>query len=376
MPTRASEIRRLLESKRHQFNRADDQFQSLLQLYRDAFRQLARLPDSWIDGHLLDLPLSLDGSLWRFPERCPHREASLDWARSQIQGVTTFAVDGSQIYPSKDFSLPIALVQIAWFENPHELKQPYTKEIAVDLLAPADFQDLSPENFDRLVNMRRFQMETERLVQFLESHAGQPNCCALLDGSLVATFAEAFEAETQQVYIDCLVRLLRASENSRVPLIAYIDTSSAKDLAELLQDWFEELPEPRSLVDAQIVAQGLRWGDRTPLLRCRRSILKAYAEQSDRLAYCYLKTHDGNPVRIELPLWLVESGQHETVLNWLRAEVIAGGGYPYAIETADQAAVLRSDDRQLFYRLLQEWCDQEGLNLSLSRKLVSKLRRR
>lgn len=57
MPTRASEIRRLLESKRHQFNRADDQFQSLLQLYRDAFRQLARLPDSWIDGHLLDLPL-------------------------------------------------------------------------------------------------------------------------------------------------------------------------------------------------------------------------------------------------------------------------------------------------------------------------------
>nr|WP_261790006.1 DNA double-strand break repair nuclease NurA [Synechococcus elongatus] len=324
----------------------------------------------------MDLPLSLDGSLWRFPERWPHREASLDWVRSQIQGVTTFAVDGSQIYPSKDFSLPIALVQIAWFENPHQLNQPYTKDIAVDLLAPADFQDLSPENFDRLVNMRRFQMETERLVQFLESHAGQPNCCAFLDGSLVATFAEAFEAETQQVYIDCLVRLLRASENSRVPLIAYIDTSSAKDLAELLQDWFEELPEPRSLVDAQIVAQGLRWGDRTPLLRCRRSILKVYAEQGDRLAYCYLKTHDGNPVRIELPLWLVESGRHETVLNWLRAEVIAGGGYPYAIETADQAAVLRSDDRQLFYRLLQEWCEQEGLNLSLSRKLVSKLRRR
>lgn len=376
MPTRASDIRRLLEVKRSQFNRADRQLQTLLQSYREAFHQLSKLPESWTSGHLLDLPLSLQDSICPFPDRWPHREASLAWARSQITGVTTFAVDGSQIYPSKDFSLPVALVQVAWFENPHQINGQYIKEIEVDLLAPADFRDLPPENFDRLVNMRRFQMETERLIQFIESHAGQPNCCAFLDGSLVATFAEVFDSETQQIYIDCLVRLLRASEASQVPLLAYVDTSSAHDLAELLRDWFDELPEPRSITDVQIVGRNLRWGDRTPLLKCKRRILQQYAEQGDRLAYCYLKTHEGNPVRVELPLWLIESGHHETVLNWLRAEVIAGGGYPYAIETADQAAVLRSDDRQLFYRLLQDWCEQEGLQLNLSRKMISKMRRR
>jgi len=53
-----------------------------------------------------------------------------------------------------------------------------------------------------------------------------------------------------------------------------------------------------------------------------------------------------------------------------------GGGYPYAIETADQTAVLQAPDRQLFYRILQEWATREALNVQFSRKLVSKLRRR
>ncbi|MEM7293649.1 MAG: hypothetical protein AAF420_09700, partial [Pseudomonadota bacterium] len=40
------------------------------------------------------------------------REHSLQWVNEHLSGVTTFAVDGSQIFPSKDLSLPIALVQV------------------------------------------------------------------------------------------------------------------------------------------------------------------------------------------------------------------------------------------------------------------------
>ena len=68
--------------------------------------------------------------------------------------------------------------------------------------------------------------------------------------------------------------------------------------------------------------------------------------------------------------------QLERVIDWVRCEVIIGGGYPYVIETADQTAVLKMDDRQTFYRLLQEWAEEENLNLRLSRKMVSKVRRR
>ncbi len=58
------------------------------------------------------------------------------------------------------------------------------------------------------------------------------------------------------------------------------------------------------------------------------------------------------------------------------AEVVIGGGYPYVIETADQVAVLKNEDRQVFYGLLQDWAEKEDLKLRLSRKMVSKMRRR
>ncbi len=73
---------------------------------------------------------------------------------------------------------------------------------------------------------------------------------------------------------------------------------------------------------------------------------------------------------------MLEAGRLGWVLDVVRAEVAIGKGYPYAIETADQVAVLRNEDRQQFLRLMQDWSAQHDLNLRLSRKLASKLTRR
>ena len=40
-------------------------------------------------------------------------------AEDALRGRPTFAVDGSQIPPQRTFSVPVAMVQIGWFENPH-----------------------------------------------------------------------------------------------------------------------------------------------------------------------------------------------------------------------------------------------------------------
>jgi hypothetical protein len=73
---------------------------------------------------------------------------------------------------------------------------------------------------------------------------------------------------------------------------------------------------------------------------------------------------------------MYDSGRMETILNWVRGEIIIGSGYPYVIETADQVAVVKVSDQQMFYRILQEWAAAEDLPLRLSRKMVSKSRRR
>jgi hypothetical protein len=174
-----------------------------------------------------------------------------------------------------------------------------------------------------------------------------------------------------------MLSLLEASDRRRVPLVGYVDTSYAHDLTTLLHHAYG-LEATEGIHDAQLLARLMEWGDRTAVFQCDRGgILDQYEAYGDQIAFTYLKTtRDGYPVRLEMPRWMWESGAMTRYLNWVRGEVIIGGGYPYSIETADQTAVLQGQDKHLFLRVLQDWAEREEINLRLSRKMVSKQRRR
>ncbi|HEY9826865.1 MAG TPA: DNA double-strand break repair nuclease NurA, partial [Stenomitos sp.] len=296
---------------------------------------------------------------------------------------STFAVDGSQIYPSKDINPPIALIQVGWFENPHLELGSYEKDVRLNIMTPVELQmERNGYPLERMVAMRRFEMEVERLIEYIESRAGCSDCLVFFDGSLVATFAEAFDADCRAFYAQQFVNLLRASEQYRVPVVGYIDTSHACDLIQMVQR-LEVVPETTTLIDSQLINPGMEWGDRTPLFVCDRpgdawgsGILSEYAEQASAITFLYLKANQNAPVRLEMPRWIYEAGLLEKVLDYVRGEIMIGNGYPYVIETADQVAVLQAEDRQLFYRLLQDWAQANDLQFSFSRKMVSKVLRR
>lgn len=389
MPLKPSQILDLLQAKRADFKTFDQAALQNLQRYRKALEQAAQKSAETLEQMLKLHPAEHPGARPLEPlGQAPNwviasnlvwqsREQSLNWVRDRLIGIATFAVDGSQIFPSKDLSIPIALIQIGWFENLHLPSGTYDKDITLDIMTPADLRaSNSGEPVDRLVNMRRFQMETQRLIQYMQEHENCEDCLVFFDGSLIATFAEAFDPETRNFYVECLLNLLQASEKYRVPLVAYIDTSYARDLTTLLQQLYE-LPEARSIHDAQLLNQFMQWGDRTPLFLCQRSgILSQYQHHADQIAFTYLKTHEGYPARLEMPVWVYEAGLLDRVMEWILGEVIIGSGYPYVIETADQTAVLQAEDRQAFFRILQDWAATEELNLRFSRKMVSKVRRR
>lgn len=389
MPVSPAQIRAVLDEKREVLAQFDQTMVHDLNHYRAAWRTFTQQPLSKIQQMLTGaglgaLPLESFDEVQKgvIPSRhhWENREASLAWVRSQLSGITTFAVDGSQIFPSKDISVPIALIQIGWFENPHTGDGQYQKDIALDVLTPEDLKvSYQGEPVDRRVNIRRFEMEIDRLIAYMESCQQPERTLVLFDGSLVVTFADAFDPASQRAYVGAMVKLLQTSQARRVPLVGYIDTSYARDVATLLPHFDQTLKPVEAIHDAQLFSRRLmKWGDRTPLLRCDRDgILTQYGDQQDQIIFSYLQTtRDRPPARLEMPYWLWESGQAATVMDWVKAEVIIGGGYPYAIETADQTAVLQAPDRQLFYRILQEWADRESLNVQFSRKLVSKLRRR
>ncbi len=393
MPLKQSQVLSLLQARRSDFKRFD-QSAAIVKRYREAwaaaasdFSELARSSE----GPLAAVPLEKVASqAIPFEIELTNREERLAWARPRLTGVTTFAVDGSQIYPSKDFSIPIALIQVGWYENQHLPASAYQKDVAVDILTPAQLRTSgsSSQALERVVNRRRFELEIRRLIKYMQEHRQDGSrTLVFYDGSLIASFAETQDPESREFYVQNLRQLLHTSERCRVPLVGYIDTTTARDLTETLRELFA-LPEMPGLNDAQLLHPQMQWDSRTGLWRCQRpGILKEYGSWADKIAFCYLKTNDGYPARLEMPIWIYEDCAARTLrdrkdslleraIDWVMGEVIIGGGYPYAIETADQVAVLQAKDRQLFYQLLQDWADKEKLNLRLSRKMVSKVRRR
>lgn len=401
MAINPSQIQAVLNRKRVDFSSFQESATSYLMQYQAAWTEWVEMPDKgrdrWLRAQqkkgdtiptLGALPLepidSNNHGICHSHLAWDNREQSLAWAKTHLEGVTTFAVDGSQVFPQKDFSIPIALVQIGWFENPHRAEGDYEKDILLDVMTPKDLVADRSQPMDRWIDMRRFSMEVRRLIDYIEQAKDRAlkrkrepeRCLVFFDGSLVLSYAAMLADNIREPYVEQVLMLLQASEKHQVPLVGYVDTAQSNDITTLLRSLYG-LDNTRALHDAKLLNRWMQWGDRTPLMTCDRGgILNEYREMRDRITFTYLKTNANYPARLELPKWVWTAGLAETVINQVRAEVIVGNGYPYAIETADQTAVLQSRDRQIFYRILQDWAEEAQLPLQLSQKMMSKARRR
>jgi hypothetical protein len=412
-----------LNEKRGQFSLYDGSFGEQLGLYQDS---LETLYQRYASSAQLELALPADesgmptagarpsiefdrwlveaeqhayhGPLVPFGREFANHEQARQWAEC-IEGVTTVAVDGSQLLPWRDASIPVALIQVGFFVNPHQQNRQYVKDVCMEVLAPDEIMEEAkneadgPDSYpysEMKVTLRRYLLEIETLCRQMEQLAlarskDDPlySPVVFFDGSLVVSFAQMMPSPYREHYIESAVALLRTSEELRVPLIGYIDTSYARDMITMLRRLDSGLPQPvlretKKIHDALLWQNHLRWGDRTPAMICARNdILQSYGPYRDHIAFCYLQTTGHrSPTRLEFPRWMLDDGVLEPVLDVVRAEVIAGNGYPYAIETADAVSVITMQDRSDFYAQFQYFMERQGVKFTFSTKSLSKNRRR
>ena len=413
-----------LQLKKNQFTIYDGSFSDQLQAYRHALETLHQryssskqlediLPpdgshvpagarpsiefDRWLVS--LDQTTARTAPTYPFGRMFANHEQAREWAEC-IEGITTLAVDGSQLQPWRDASIPVALIQVGFFANPHARGRPYTKDVRMEVLSPDEIMEeaknesIDPDSYpysEMQVTLRRYLLEVETLCNQMEQYAharrrGDPaySPVVFFDGSLVVSFALTMPSPYRERYISAAVSLLHTSEEQRVPLIGYIDTSYARDIITMLR-WLDTMrPEPilretKKIHDALLWQGRLSWGDRTPAMICARGdILEGYGTYRESVAFCYLQTSAHRPpARLEFPRWMIDDGVLEPVLDVVRAEIIAGGyGYPYAIETADAVSVITAQDRLEFYAQFQEFIERQGLKFTFSTKAASKSRRR
>ncbi|MBI1296797.1 hypothetical protein GC175_17725 [bacterium] len=319
-----------------------------------------------------------------------HRDART-WALSVLYKRPSLAVDGSQITPTKDYSVPVGAVQIGWFVNEHLTAQEngtqtYIKDVSFEVLPPAELgeeDDPGDGDFPNWrVNQMRFVRECEKLCELMESYADRPyetRPLCFFDGSFAISFAGQLRPERARPYLRAVEKLLACSQRTEVPLVGFVDSAYSQDLVTLLNNLFGGVIHQSS--DARLLEPVLtHWGERSPLFICARSdqlSTKGNANFYREICFTYVNlVTDRPPARVELPRWIYEQGHVDDVLNRVRAECVVGTGYPYVIETADAVAVISQQDRERFYRLFQQFLAKEGIELSMTRKLRSKLVRR
>ncbi len=312
-----------------------------------------------------------------------HQEARA-WARTILEGRPVAAVDGSQLPPNKELSVPVGAVQIGWYINYHVAGGRYEKDVAFTVLAPDELGEEEGGEFpDWRVNQQRFVGECAQVRAIMARFAGAPAAerpLCFFDGSFIISFAGQMRPNRAAAYLDAVRALLAEAQAWATPLVGFVDSSGSRDVVMLVNTVAG--PPNMSLTDGALFAPLLpNWGDRTPFFICARNDPLSQQEKADfyqSVAFCYIRlAAERPPARLEVPRWLVESGEAAAIVDRVRAEcVIGAGGYPYAIETADAVAVLQQADREHFYALFQQFAEQQGLPFRVSRKQLSKQARR
>lgn len=355
-------------------------------------RKLDAIDDAWpgalptaefdrADGMCIPL-----GAAWQ------NREQARHWALETLEGRPALAVDGSQIIPTTDYSPPVGAVQIGWFFNDRGTATDgdpdgrYEKDIAFEVLAPDELLDSGGDDGvfpNWRVNQARFILECAKLCEFMERCAERPferRPVCFLDGSLIISFAGQLRAGREHGYIQAVQELLACSERTRTPLVGYVDNTYSRDLATLLAA-LHGLVAPAQINDAYLLRETLSsWGDRSPFWICARQDRLSDTGRADfykQVCFCLARVSMENPpARLEIPRWLLESGRADEVVALVLAEAVVGGGYPYVLEAADVTAVIQQQDRQRFYRLYQDFLQEQGMAMTITRKQRSKQLRR
>ena len=394
-----------LHKQRDEFKNFAVEQESDLNYYLETLEKLSRLPSIEIerkisgDENVGAIPSEeidfCKGFSFSFGETWANHEEARSWANKILKNRTTFAADASQILPGREISLPVAAIQVGWFENPHDENSSYEKNAEFTILSPQDLlknQD-EPMNPETRVGEMRFHAEVKKSKEFIESkkgwkQRGEKMPLAFFDGTLLVSFSLP-QTKLQESFIEATIDLVKTSRKCEVPLVGYVDRSFSRDLLNLL-DAFEkkETSRKQTLYDATILHSQTSkfqptlksWGNRTCFCYSRRKGLSAFIDpETERslVGFTYLQTTgDSTPARLDVPSWIYETGMLDEVLDTVRAECVIGLGYPYALETADQTAVISVRDKQIFLGALQEFATREKLGFTVSRKSASKGRRR
>lgn len=307
-----------------------------------------------------------------FPFNWKNRNAAMEWVDSVLNGVPVGAVDGSQIYSDKNYEIPLAVIQISRIFNRHTENMDYKQETDATIITPDEFEAASVYSFSsEYVDARRFSMECDGIVRLLNEYK---KIFVLLDGALILSHINVLNATMREIYVKSIMKLLEASEKTKNPVIGFIDTTMPRDITLMMHFLFGL--RKSKLSDTHLFSNML-WGERTAAFLCdrddrrgeeARSVLDNYGRFRNDIGFFYMRTGNGLPARVEFPAWAHKEGMVDKIADIIRAECIIRSNYPDILMRAHDAAVIRTNEHELFYGMLENFCNFHGIKIHRSAK--------
>jgi hypothetical protein len=303
------------------------------------------------------------------------RSQALEWVDGVLSGEKLGSCDGSQVYPRDGAEVPIGLVQTGIVYNGHTDDGDFSQQTEAEILTPADFREAKAFGLWReYVDARRFEAECQGLIRLMRDHG---DITVLMDGPILISKIGAMQANIRNTYTRSATMLMRVSEETKNPVVGYVDRSTAADLARMMHFMYG-LPEPGWVTDP-LVLKDLEWGARTRAFLCdrddrrkkeegRQSVLDMYGEFGERLAFFYIRLNEGLPARVEMPAWVHEDGLTDGVADLLRAEVVLRRDYPDILVRAHENAVVTRREADLFFGMVGNFYKRHGHEFHGSQK--------
>ncbi len=263
------------------------------------------------------------------------------------------AIDGSQIYPERHEGIRCSLLHTAHIHI--EYAQPISyiqtdSTITIENVHTADGQ-LGTQELD----CKRFLQELQHGLDYAKTLRTEQPVLVLIDGPLI--FWNISESpRLKQKYFEHYCAILAQYQQKNITLAGYISFPHSKDLINLVRWYAHQKQSPVSfqyLIDTDVLETMLCPHECTPTFLSRVSIARECPEIiQPTFFYC----HTGREIaRVELLSWLA----HDTMCTSTLAQIIIdqcmkGDGYPVSLAHAHEQAIVKKQDREIFYRFLAQ----------------------
>ena len=291
------------------------------------------------------------------------------------------SVDGSQIYYDKHQGPPCFLINIGFIQLRYGVmgkalqygNEPFltTKFDESNNFASPDF-----------VNMQREGYEFDYALQhMLDIKAQLPEELAvcLFDGSLIFFHLDAQDMELKDRFINYYCNVLEQFYQRNMLVAGYMSLPRTKELVNLckleLAQYDDQSLEHTSVIDrltdVDIADLYLKPYQRSIIFKSKAPICYLYPIHLQP-HFCYL--HVGSEiVRLEFPAWI---GKSDNLVDELCAvaldQAMKGKGYPVCLFEAHEQAVVKSVDRDFFYRMIEKISQQKAKSYLISQKSIKK----